>query len=148
MQRIYIPNIQFSETLTLSDSDLYHQLTRVLRAKRWDEISFFDGENQEDIIYEISDISKKDISLTKKHTLQKSSDISRSLHLYQAYPNKLAKMELIVQKCTEVGYVSITFFDASYSQIHELSESKKHRLEKISIEASEQSWINTIPKIN
>lgn len=60
------------------------------------------------------------------------------MHLYQALPNKLEKLEYIIQKSCEVGYQSITFFQAERSQILVLSESKKQRLQKIAIEAIEQ----------
>jgi len=53
MQRIYLPNMKLSEILTISDSDMYHQITRVMRARVGQEYMFFDGEQQIDFIYKI-----------------------------------------------------------------------------------------------
>ena len=55
-------------------------------------------------------------------------------------PNKFEKLELIVQKCTEIGVDHLLFFPAKHSLLKEISSSKMERLEKISLEASEQSW--------
>ena len=54
-------------------------------------------------------------------------------------PNKFEKLELIVQKCTEIGVDHLLFFPAKHSLLKEISSSKMERLEKISLEASEQS---------
>lgn len=56
-----------------------------------------------------------------------------------AMPNKFEKLELIVQKCTEIGVEHLVFFPAKYSVVKEISEAKMQRLEKISLEAVEQS---------
>ena len=58
--------------------------------------------------------------------------------LYQASPNKLSKFETIVQKCCEIGYKKIIFFESERSQKLIISENKKERLTKIAIEAIEQ----------
>lgn len=51
-------------------------------------------------------------------------------------------MELIVQKCCEIGIEKIVFFVADRSQVREIPDKKKSRLEKINIEATEQSGRN------
>jgi len=56
-----------------------------------------------------------------------------------ALPNKFEKIELIVQKCTEIGVEHLIFFPAKHSVLKEISASKMERLEKISLEAVEQS---------
>lgn len=69
------------------------------------------------------------------------------MSLFQALPNKLEKLEYIVQKGTEVGITNFYFFRSERSQKLLLSEAKKERLEKICIEAIEQSGRNIIPFI-
>jgi len=144
MQRFYLPNIKFLENINISDSEIVHQLTRVLRSKIADEVVFFDGENLEDHIYEIVGISKKDITLAKKESVSKESELDFELVLFQALPNKLSKLEYIVQKCSEVGFSKLVFFSSERSQRLVLSENKKERLGKIMQEAIEQCGRNKI----
>lgn len=148
MQRIYLPNTQFSQTLIITDTDIYHLLTRVMRGRVWQDVIFFDGEKTEDHVYEITDINKKEVHFQKRETLEKSTEVSPELTLYQALPNKLPKLEYIIQKCCEIGYKKIVFFEAERSQKLVISENKKDRLHKIAIEAIEQCGGNIIPEIS
>ncbi len=147
MQRIYLPDTDFSEALEISEADLYHQLTRVLRSRVGDKVIFFDGKKQKDYVYKITAIDKKKVEFEKKKVIKKDSELLLNLHLYQAFPNKVSKLEYIIQKCSEIGYSSMTFFVAEHSQKLGLSDSKEERLRKISIEAIEQCGWNIIPEI-
>ncbi len=98
-------------------------------------------------MYEISEIDAKKVVFLQKEVMVKNTEIFPELHLFQALPNKLEKLEYIVQKSCEVGYRSITFFEAQRSQILVLSENKKDRLKKIAIEAVEQCGGNIIPEM-
>lgn len=147
MQRIYLPKLQLWDTLEISDWELYHQITRVLRARVWQKIIFFDGERHEDFVYEIQNIDKRNIVFTKQENIMKNAELKTELHLYQAFPNKLSKMEYIIQKCSEIGYKKITFFQSEHSQKLVISEGKEERLRKIATEATEQCGGNIIPEI-
>ncbi len=147
MQRIYLPNMKLTDVLEISEKELYHQLTRVLRARVWQQVVFFDGKNSEDHLYSMIHIDKKSVSFKRNTIINKSSQSEREMVLYQAFPNKLSKFETIVQKCCEVWYFKIIFFESERSQKLVLSDNKKHRLTKIAIEAIELCWGNMIPEI-
>lgn len=147
MQRIFLPNTDFSEILEISEINLYHQLTRVLRARVWQEVIFFDGIDFKDIVYEMIHIDKKSVSFKRKYIRKKSLGLETEMILYQACPNKLSKFETIVQKCCEVWYKKIIFFESERSQKLIVSENKKQRFQKIAIEAIEQCSGNIIPEI-
>lgn len=147
MQRIYLSDTTLRDELIISDKELYHQITRVMRARTWQSFIFFDGKNLLDYVYEIEDINKKEVRFVLQEKREKKSEIPQNLELYQALPNKLAKLEYIVQKCCEVGYKKIIFFESDYSQKLVLSDNKKERLQKIAIEATEQCGGNILPKI-
>lgn len=149
MQRIYLENSDLSEkNITLKDKEIVHQLTKVLRVRLWEKISFFNWEKQTDYIYEIIEIGKKEIILEKKSEEDNNSEIDFELSLYNALPNKLEKIEYIIQKGTEIGFTEFNFFRTHRSQKLFISDNKIERLKKIIIEAAEQSWRAIIPKIS
>lgn len=148
MQRIYLPNTHFSENLCINNKEIHHQITRVMRARIGDEFVFFDGQSQRDFCYTILEISKREIHFLRENIKEKKVEVFPEMILYQALPNKLDKIEHIVQKCCEIGYSKIIFFDSERSQKLVISESKKERIQKIAIEAIEQCGGNIIPEIS
>lgn len=146
MQRFYINSPKIWENnFILDDKDIIHQLSKVLRVKLWEDIILFNGVDSKDYTYSIVEINKKEIVLKYESSITKNTEIDFELNLYQAIPNKLDKLEYIIQKWCEVWFTSFTFFKSDRSQKLVLSEKKIERLEKIIIEAVEQSWRNNIP---
>ena len=149
MQRIYLENTDLSqENIRLKDKDLVHQLTKVLRVRIWEEISLFDGVNNFDISFKIIELWKREITLERICDHENNSEINFELSLYNALPNKLEKIEYIIQKGTEIGFTQFNFFRTDRSQKLVISDNKLIRLEKIITEAAEQSGRVIIPKIN
>lgn len=147
VQRFYQKNFLATAKYTLVDKDIIHQCNKVLRVIPWDLVVFFDGIDLIDHLYEIVCISQKQMELMHIKDIEKEKQ-SRNINLFQAYPNKLGKMELIVQKNTEIWIEKIVFFLSEYSQNTLFINDKKiSRLEKIAIEACEQSNNNIIPKL-
>ncbi len=64
-----------------------------------------------------------------------------------AYLNKVDKMELIAQKLTELWIENIIFYPAQRSVVKQLSQNKIARLQKIILEAAEQSWNLFVPQL-
>lgn len=98
-------------------------------------------------MYEIADINKSECRFELIEKVEKKTEIGVSMNLYQWLPNKFSKLEAIVQKCSEVGYKKILFFQALNSQKLVVSDNKKERLYKIATEAIEQCGGNMIPEI-
>jgi len=98
MQRIYLPDIPLTQELIVSQKDLYHQITRVMRARVGQKYVFFDGVQLRDEIYEIESIDKRQVIFTRIETLEKNTETQKALHLYQALPHKLEKLEYIIAK--------------------------------------------------
>lgn len=146
MQR-FLVNSDLQDKIIITDKDFIHQISKVLRSKIWDEIILFNADINTDIIYKIEKISSKNIELIKlKHVEKKENNFK--LNLFSALPNKLSKVELILQKCTEIWVNSITFFTSERSQKLIISDNKKSRLENIIKEATEQSYRNSYLKLN
>lgn len=70
------------------------------------------------------------------------------LQVFQAYPNKIATMEIIVQKLVEIGVKKITFFPGEHSQVQTIPIQKQNRLSVIAKEALEQSGGNEMTEIS
>jgi 16S rRNA (uracil1498-N3)-methyltransferase len=149
MQRFHFPTLNNQQLLIISnDTDIYHQLTKVLRTKTWEEVIFFDWNNFFDYIYKIESIEKKSITLKLINKIQKSIENPLDINLYQSLPNKQEKIELILQKWVEVWYNSFCFFKSERSQNLKISENKIDRFKKIIIEATEQSSRNIVPELH
>lgn len=148
MQRFLLQtDVLAQEEIILKDEEIIYQLTKVLRAKINDQVIFFDGKTFCDYVYKIQSIDKKNIIFSFVSQQQKLPE-SKGVHLYQALPNKIDKIEDIIQKWTEVGYTHFCFFRSERSQDIYISENKITRFEKIIQEASEQSWRNIIPHLS
>jgi 16S rRNA (uracil1498-N3)-methyltransferase len=96
MQRFFVTS-PLGIDVILTDKDIYHQLTRVLRIQIGEEVALFDGDGSE-TIYEVTAIDKKSVSLRGQDRVFPQTEPRRSITLYQAMPNKYEKIEYILQK--------------------------------------------------
>jgi len=146
MQRFYLEDLNTTNfNFVLKNSDLVHQIWRVLRSKPWDKIILFDGKDLWDYIFEIKEIKKNEIILEQVNRIEKKSEINFELNLFQAIPNKMDKIEDIIKNGTQIWVSNFLFFRANRSQKLVISDKKIERLKKIIIEAVEQSNRNFIP---
>ena len=98
MQRIYLSETSLSDELVITQKDLYHQITRVMRARVGQKYAFFDSIHQQDFIYEILSIDKQKVIFKLVEIQEKNSESRVNLHLFQALPHKLEKLEYIIEK--------------------------------------------------
>lgn len=148
MQRFFSNN-PCSDTLQIAARDQlesYHQMTRVLRMQTGDHCVFFE-EGGDDHVYEIIGIDKRAVELKRVSVKTGMVPATPSVTLCQSLPNKLEKLEFILQKGVEVGVDEFVFFHAERSQKLALLEKKKERLGQITVEAVEQSGGNRVPKL-
>jgi 16S rRNA (uracil1498-N3)-methyltransferase len=142
LHRFYI-NQKIGEMgkITLTDSELIHQLINVFRFKAGDKVILFDGSSFE-YEAEIILLSKKEVSLKVIQKEEKKNNYKK-VSLYLSLIKK-SNFELAVEKCTEIGVTEI------HPIISERSEKKDlnlERLNKIVKEASEQSGRVTLPEV-
>lgn len=153
MQRFYLPEINIQDNIfILKESTILSQLIKVLRVKVWEEIIFFNWQDNIDYLFTIENIDKREIRLYLQKEIPKVGNENyrsskQEVNLFQALPNKLSKIESILQKWVEVWLKSFTFFSSNRSQKIPLSDNKIKRFKKIIIEAVEQSNQNIIPKL-
>ncbi len=147
MQRFYIEKEQLNQdTISIVGAD-YKHITKVLRHNIGDELYVaYDGM---DYICDINDITDKEVVLSIKEVKPNDTEPKVYVHLYQGLP-KQDKLELIIQKCVELGISEITPVETKFciSKINKKAKDKTERLQKISASASYQCGRGIIPKVN
>ncbi len=145
MHRFFAP-FPLSIDLVVIHDELLHQLIRVLRSEKGDRIILFDGDGSE-TEYEIVSIEKKSIGLKGVARIFPKTEPRKHITLYQALPNKIEKIEYILQKWVEVSIERFLFFRSDFSQKMIISDSKIARFNAIAREAVEQCGGLKLPEI-
>ncbi len=144
--RVYTDQqLNSDSTLTICGEDAWH-MAGVLRLGAGDTVTLCDGAEHE-CEAEITNISKQEAALrlgTVKHT---ATEPSVRVTLYQSLP-KADKMELIIQKCVEIGTTGIIPVMTSRSIPGKPGNDKIERWQKIAKEAARQSGRGIIPHIS
>lgn len=139
----------YKDGITIEGEDVQH-ISRVLRLKEGDKIEICDQQGT-DYLVSIEYISKNTV-----RTNIISQEISKGepcidVVLYQGIP-KSTKMDLIIQKCTEMGITRIVPVVTARTVVKlesEKDEMKKvARWTKISEEAAKQSKRGIVPRID
>lgn len=149
MHRFFIKqeNI-YKEGITIDGEDVQH-ISRVLRLKEGDKIVLCD-QHGTDYNVAIKEISKYAIRTTIIDKESSKGEPSVEVVLYQGVP-KSTKMDLIIQKCTEMGITRVVPVMSARTVVKlesEKDEAKKvARWTKIAEEAAKQSARGIVPKI-
>lgn len=146
MPRFFIENIS-NDRAFLSEEDSKHA-RKSLRMKLGDEIELCDGKGV-DYFGEISSLDENGLEIKILSSSPSKSENPFEICLFQGAP-KGDKMELIIQKATELGVNSVVPFVSEFcvSRPDEKSALKKQvRYNKIALEASKQSRRGAIPEV-
>lgn len=132
--------------INITGDDVKH-IYKVLRLKDGDKININNCKGEE-FLAKINEITKSNVLCEIVEKVDVNNESPVKLHLYQGMP-KAAKMDLIVQKATELGIMSITPVITERVIIkNDLKEFKKiDRWNKIALEASKQCKRSIIPKV-
>lgn len=150
MPKFFVLPEKVRDNKILIDSDDVIHITRVLRMGMGDEILVCDSRGT-DYEAKISEISDKSIicDIISENKSQTEADIE--LTLYQGIP-KAAKMDLIIQKTTELGITRIVPVEMQRCVVklenRKAEEKKACRWQKIAEEAAKQSGRGKIPEIS
>lgn len=144
----YVKNNQVnSETISIVGEDVKH-IKNVLRHKIGDELEICD-ESGFRYLTKIKSFLESEILLNVLEQTEKNTEMPVRIDLYQGLP-KSDKMELIVQKTTELGISSIipVVTDRVIVKLEKSNENKKvERWNKIATEAAKQSGRQRIPVV-
>ncbi len=148
--KFFVNKEQIKENkIEISGTDVNH-IKNVLRKKEDDELNIVCKNNNKNYKTKIEEIRKEKIILKIIEEKVGESESNVSIHIFQGLP-KSDKMELIIQKCTEIGVDSITpvIFKRSVVKLEEKDkEKKKIRWEKIAEVAAKQSERDIVLKVN
>ena len=142
MQRYFARTI--GERVILSDDDVFH-LTRVMRARKGDNIEVVsDG-----MVYlaQVQSLRPLEINLVKK--IKENNELSNNVILIASLI-KGEKMDLVLQKATELGVSEIVLLQSERSVVKIKKDDKEvkfARFNKILKEAAEQSRRSKIPAL-
>lgn len=148
MHKFFVAKNNITGDKAYIEGDDVKHIYKVLRLHEGEKVSINNCEGQE-FLGIIEKIDKKEVivSLTEKLDLNNESPVE--IYLFQGLP-KSSKMDLIVQKATELGVKEITPIITERVVVkNEIGEFKKlDRWVRIALEACKQSKRSIIPKIN
>ncbi|MBU0482644.1 MAG: 16S rRNA (uracil(1498)-N(3))-methyltransferase [Proteobacteria bacterium] len=135
MRRFFIAPSEIHDSEGIIRGEEARHILQVLRLKPGKKIALFDGTGN---IYDadITSTTKKEVLVTISSSL-KETERPPFLHLGMALLTG-KKMELVVQKATELGVKTIQPFISRYNTAQEITGNKGQRLQKISAEACKQ----------
>ncbi len=149
MRKFFVNSNQISNNqIEIINEDVNH-IKNVLRLEVGEQIKICDSEKIENYICEIRDISNKKITCKILEKVPSETEGNVELHIFQGLP-KADKMELIIQKGTELGaskFIPVSF-KRSIVKLSGKDEIKKiERWQKIAEVASKQSMRDLIPEV-
>lgn len=147
MKRFFIKNEDMEGSHAYISGKDAHHILNVLRLSRGEKIIISNGTNE--FLTVIEELSSNKIKLKILENINTNSESSINITLFQGLP-KADKMELIIQKCTELGVKAFIPVSTKYSvvNIDERNREKKiYRWQKISHEASKQSGRVIVPDV-
>jgi len=146
--RLFLPKSKISDIVVINDREILHKTNDVLVLKKGERIYLFDGEGTE-YRYQISETNRKYISL-KKEAVERTEGIPKEKITLAIPLLKEQRLELILQKATELGIWDFQLFTCERSIQGQPSSGKKERWKKIVDEATRQSdrlWLAQINEI-
>jgi len=147
MRKIFVDKEKIKENFAYIEGKDTHHIINVLRLKKGDEIVISDGSTE----YQTSiyGVEKNRVILFLESKLQSNTESSIEIALFQGLP-KSDKMELIIQKCTEIGVKKFIPIITRYSVVDIKNSNLNKKIErwnKISREACKQSGRTSLPEI-
>lgn len=145
MAKFFVEQSDIEDEYVYLHDDNANHITNVLRLKSGDEIEISSGDGF-DYLCELYEFSEEKVSAKILDCVGNESEPNVKITLYQGIP-KSEKMELIIQKCVELGIDKIVpvSTDRSIVKLNGKEEKKISRWNKISESASKQSKRGKIP---
>ena len=149
MSKFFVKTEQINNNdIVIIDDDVNH-IINVLRMKKTDKVQICNQDTGDNYNAEIVNYSKNEVECKIISKINETTESNVHITLFQGIP-KFEKMELIIQKNTEVGIKSIVpvIMERTVVKLDEKIASKKlERWQKIAEIAAKQSMRDIIPQI-
>lgn len=149
MQRYFIEANQFTDTSVMIMGDDARHLTKVLRVVPGYQLIVSDGAAR-DVLAEVETIQKDQITARIIEQLPRDHEPDLDVVIAQSLP-KADKLEMVIQKCTEIGAAAFYPFTSERTVVQYDSKKEVKKLErwnKIAKEAAEQAGRNIVPQVH
>lgn len=149
MSKFFVKTEQINNNDIVIIGDDVNHIINVLRMKKTDEIQICNQDTGDNYNAEIVNYSKNEVECKIISKINETTESNVHITLFQGIP-KFEKMELIIQKNTEVGIKSIVpvIMERTVVKHDEKIASKKlERWQKIAEIAAKQSMRDIIPQI-
>lgn len=146
MPRFFVPQRDVVEGKARLQGGEFRHLQRVLRLREGDGVTLFDdaGIEHEGVITSLSP-RVATVRITASAAPARESPLA--ITLYQGVP-KGRKMDLIIEKATELGTAAVVPFVSAFGTVAVgAAAGKRERWERIALAAAKQSGRTTIPTI-
>jgi 16S rRNA (uracil1498-N3)-methyltransferase len=148
MRRFFVKTQQIEDDLvTITGQDAKH-LGKVLRLSSEDEIQIFDGSGVEYLV-KLTSVKPSRATGIVLGRQRGNTESPLKVNLVQALP-KQGKMELIIQKCTELGVGAIYPVETDRTVVKlegAKGGEKTERWQKVAVEAAKQCGRSYVPKV-
>lgn len=147
-KRFYIESLDGKEkTVHLIGSELHH-LKNVVKMKVGDSISVFNGRGVE-LIGTLMLVERNSAEIEIVNSIEPKAESPIDITLIQGFV-KSEKIEVIVQKATELGVKKIRFYTGPWTKVKVGAEDgakKIEKLKKVAIDAAKQCGRSYVPEI-
>lgn len=150
MSKFFVKTEQIENNKIIINGDDVNHIINVLRMKKGDKIRVCNQDTGDNYNAQITQYTKNEVDCEIIEKINKTTESNVHITLFQGLP-KFEKMELIIQKNTEVGVNRIVpvIMERTVVKIDEKVASKKlDRWQKIAEIAAKQSMRDVIPKID
>ena len=148
MRRFFVAPDAVQDNMVYFDAELARHMGKVLRLSAGEQVTVCTGEGSAYLVA-LEQFSKDAVTGRILEQLDHLQETSIQVVLYQGMP-KGDKLELIIQKCTELGISAVVPVETSRSVVHldgNKAGKKLERWQKIAQEASQQSKRVQVPTV-
>ena len=150
MNRFFVQGEDFASGFAhVRDTEDIKHISRVLRLKAGDQLLLSDGEGHEHVC-EIVEVGPAEVCAKVLSSRRTEGEPYARVTLYQGLP-KAGKLELIIQKCVELGVHAVvpmqTHRSVAKAEDGSFSASKQLRYSKIAQEAAKQCGRGILPQV-
>ena len=149
MSKFFVENSQINDNKIQIIGDDVNHISNVLRMKKEDELQICNQRTGENYICQIITFNKNSVECKIKEKIEETTESNVNITIFQGIP-KFEKMELIIQKNTEIGVKKIVpvLMERTVVKLDDKIANKKiERWQKIAETAAKQSMRDIIPKI-